>query len=170
MLVDLYGKDISMLIIVPYHSYKFLEALVCIYIFTRLFWIMRKSYHYEFKERRCSMTFFFIVIIVTLLSVGIQDYFIYLFEQYLDQLVGVYSQTERQAVACSILESAQLSYILYITDDVLRKIFCIPDILLCFSIILIKSSTDCLQGISKLDYLIKVSVFQVYKNENLRRD
>ena len=116
------------------------------------------------------MTFFFIVILVTLLSVGIQDYFIYLFEQYLDQLVGVYSQTERQAVACSILKSAQLSDILYITDDVLRKIFCIPDILLCFSIILIKSSTDCLQGISKLDYLIKVSVFQVYKNENLRRD
>ena len=32
---------------------------------------------------------------------------------------------------------------------------------------IIKSSTDCLNGISKLDYLVKVSVFQLYKDDDL---
>ena len=35
---------------------------------------------------------------------------------------------------------------------------------LCWSIIEVKRATDCLQGINKLDYLLKVSEFQVYKD------
>lgn len=33
--------------------------------------------------------------------------------------------------------------------------------------IMLKNSKDLLQGISKLDYLLKVSVFQKYKDKNL---
>ena len=39
--------------------------------------------------------------------------------------------------------------------------------MLCITLIVFKSSKDVLQGISKLDYLIKVSCFQMYKDKNL---
>ena len=42
-----------------------------------------------------------------------------------------------------------------------------PSLLLSLVIVRFKSSQDILQGVSKLDYLIKVSVFQKYKNEEL---
>ena len=50
--------------------------------------------------------------------------------------------------------------------NVLRSGQGIPifDILIVFIILKVKKTTDCLQGISKLDYLLKVSVFQIYKN------
>ena len=35
-------------------------------------------------------------------------------------------------------------------------------------VILLKSPNDCLQGINKLDYLLKASVFQVYKDARLQ--
>jgi hypothetical protein len=42
-----------------------------------------------------------------------------------------------------------------------------PSLLLSLVIVRFKSSQDILQGVSKLDYLLKVSVFQKYKNEEL---
>jgi len=45
----------------------------------------------------------------------------------------------------------------------------IAQTLICFTIIKLKSSQDILQGISKLDYLLKVSIFQVYKDKTLRK-
>lgn len=41
-------------------------------------------------------------------------------------------------------------------------------VMFCILFIYIKKSDDVLQGISKLDYLLRVSVFQVYKNEKER--
>lgn len=43
----------------------------------------------------------------------------------------------------------------------------LSQILLYFTIAKVKSADDILQGLSKLDYLLKVSVFQVYKNTEL---
>lgn len=40
---------------------------------------------------------------------------------------------------------------------------CIPFLLICLVVIKVKSSKDILQGVSKLDYLLVVSVFQIQK-------
>jgi len=41
-------------------------------------------------------------------------------------------------------------------------------LMLCAVIIFVKKRRDVLEGISKLDYLLKVSIFQVFKNPMLR--
>ena len=43
----------------------------------------------------------------------------------------------------------------------------IPSLTIVWCMIMLKNSKDLLQGISKLDYLLKVSVFQKYKDKNL---
>ena len=43
------------------------------------------------------------------------------------------------------------------------------DFLNIVNILYVKSTEDVLQGISKLDYLLKVSVFQIYKNPDANR-
>ena len=40
-------------------------------------------------------------------------------------------------------------------------------ILIAFTMIKLKKSDDMLQGISKLDYLLKISIFQVYKDKSM---
>ena len=47
------------------------------------------------------------------------------------------------------------------------NIIVFANMLLCFAIIKTKGSQDILQGLNKLDYLLKVSVFQVYKQQDL---
>ena len=42
------------------------------------------------------------------------------------------------------------------------------DILIALIILKVKKTSDCLQGISKLDHLLKVSVFQIYKDREKR--
>ena len=42
----------------------------------------------------------------------------------------------------------------------------IPFILICFSIIKVKSHLDVIQGIAPLSYLVKVSEFQRFKEHN----
>ena len=41
----------------------------------------------------------------------------------------------------------------------------LPYLVPCAAVILFKSSQDIIQGVSKLDYLHKVSIFQMYKDE-----
>ena len=41
----------------------------------------------------------------------------------------------------------------------------LPYLVPCAAVILFKSSQDIIQGVSKLDYLYKVSIFQVYRDE-----
>lgn len=36
----------------------------------------------------------------------------------------------------------------------------IPQILIAYAVVYLKESNDCLQEISKLDYLLKISIFQ----------
>mmetsp|Transcript_3240 Transcript_3240/g.4934 ORF Transcript_3240/g.4934 Transcript_3240/m.4934 type:complete len:102 (+) Transcript_3240:1113-1418(+) len=48
--------------------------------------------------------------------------------------------------------------------------FYFPITLMVMSLLYLKSSQDILQGISKLDYLLKVSVFQLYKDKELEED
>ena len=56
----------------------------------------------------------------------------------------------------------QTLVIVVITLEVLIDV---NSLIMAYSIAKIKQSQDCLQGISKLDYLLKVSEFQKYKEE-----
>lgn len=52
---------------------------------------------------------------------------------------------------------------------VVNLILSLIDYLLIINVLFIKRPEDCIQGISKLDYLIKVSRFQKYKNKVLNK-
>lgn len=41
----------------------------------------------------------------------------------------------------------------------------LPSFMICYTIIIIKPDDDVLQGVNKLDYLLKVSIFQMYKRD-----
>ena len=51
-----------------------------------------------------------------------------------------------------------------LTLIILTKALYIDSLIFAFIIVRVKSSQDILQGVSKLDHLLKVSVFQKYKN------
>lgn len=44
------------------------------------------------------------------------------------------------------------------------------ELLICWLMVKVKSPDDILTGINKLDYLLKVSVFQIYKNPALQQN
>ena len=49
---------------------------------------------------------------------------------------------------------------------------CLPPVLFClkfFTLVRIKGQIDVLQGITKLDHLVKVSVFQIFKDEQVQQ-
>jgi hypothetical protein len=48
--------------------------------------------------------------------------------------------------------------------------FRLPSMILSSVIILIKQNDDCLQGLSKLDYLLKISIFQKFKDKNMDKN
>ena len=65
----------------------------------------------------------------------------------------------------SILDNyASMWWIYYDSHLILTQL---SIIFLCFVIVKLKSSDDILQGLSMLDNLLKVSVFQVYKDRSL---
>ena len=55
-----------------------------------------------------------------------------------------------------------------LTEYYIRYMFDPNAVSMIFFILFFKSTDDILQGISKLDYLLKVSIFQFYKDERLR--
>mmetsp|Transcript_1348 Transcript_1348/g.1752 ORF Transcript_1348/g.1752 Transcript_1348/m.1752 type:complete len:166 (+) Transcript_1348:1133-1630(+) len=59
------------------------------------------------------------------------------------------------------------AYFIYQAFAILMSMVQLPTILIAFTIIRWKSSQDILQGVSKLDYLLKVSIFQIQKKKAL---
>lgn len=63
------------------------------------------------------------------------------------------------------------AFLRYIPASMLffSKVIQLPSILMVLTIVKYKSSKDILTGLSKLDYLLKISIFQVYKDKNLQK-
>ena len=57
--------------------------------------------------------------------------------------------------------------ILVITYNIANGILILMPFITCLVLVRFKSSQDILQGVSKLDYYLKVSVFQKYKDQQL---
>ena len=69
-----------------------------------------------------------------------------------------------RVLICSYKETSFLRI-----SNYLHEVVSIKELLLLHNIIVLKSSQDILQGVSKLDHLIKYSQFQIYKDPDLRK-
>jgi len=119
-------------------------------------------YHnYEFKRTRCSFIWTLVLVSVV---VGETIYFVsYLisFHESGQDAMAVYLTIE---YGCTYPTYGALLLRLYY---MVYFIFCQPTLLLVFLTIKVKKTSDILQGLSKLDYLLKVSRFQKYKDKQL---
>lgn len=55
----------------------------------------------------------------------------------------------------------------YLIVDLLFQLFWLPLMLMIYLAVYLKTDQDILQGISKLDYLVKLSIFQEYKQKEI---
>lgn len=120
--------------------------------FIHLFVLMRKRHFFEFQKSKNLMLTMFIT--MTVLIAG----FLYI-------------------VARDVIGGLSVDFSIWITkrsDRPFQKLeayFCwimqVPSIFSCLAIIELKGTKDCLQGIAKLDYLFKVSMFQRYRDSDL---
>ena len=62
---------------------------------------------------------------------------------------------------------ASIKYVSLTVVQQVEIVLSLQGLFMAFVIIRVKSSQDILQGVNKLDYLLKVSVFQKYKDEYL---
>jgi len=62
-----------------------------------------------------------------------------------------------------------MRHLIFVINELFSLQFQIPNLLLALIVIKYKRSEDILEGINKLDYLLKVSVFQIYKDKNLEK-
>ena len=127
---------------------------------------MKYKHHYEYNKTKASMNWFFAS--VTFLEiVELMPYYTelerygmkqWLREQIFDCYIDFKSSIDHNfdkhvhLIVIELFEKARVTFIFIILA------------LVCF-----KRTDDILQGISKLDHLIKVSIFQVYKNKGRER-
>ena len=62
-------------------------------------------------------------------------------------------------------QNQSVIFVLYFVIKAIISELHLPEIFMCYAIFCIKPAQDVLQGLNKLDHIIKVSTFQVYKNE-----
>ena len=89
------------------------------------------------------------------------------------ELCGVarleFAVNEHQQIETKCLNPHKLLGLGNLLNELASIYFQLPQILLAFSICKLKPKEDILQGISKLDCALKVSVFQLYKDPDLNR-
>ena len=129
-----------------------------LYFSTKLFFIMRKSHHYEYLRTYKSIVLHtWIFTIYFMLSI--------LFELY--EIIYDYNNSldlTKLPTTCSTPQGvfSQWSWFLFDQIDIFG-------VMLCYVIVYIKRTDDIFTGVSKLDKLIKQSQFQVYKSKYYNR-
>ena len=124
-----------------------------VYVFFRLMYLTRKLHNYEYNENKRSMILFF----ATMSCFIAFSFFELLYIASLDtvSLAGDYNSSgETQLI--DICKNVSVLYKYVVT---LRDIFSMYDIGIAYCVMYIKKPKDVFQGISKLDYLLKVSIF-----------
>ena len=123
--------------------------------FATIFHLMNKYHHYEFHKNRKPMLLFMLAVTASLLTNGVVVY--------IDSHTINFDDLDSYVSACYNPESQQNSIIIQISV-LFIPLSNLQFIAFATSIIVYKKTDDILQGVSKLDYLLKVSVFQIYKN------
>lgn len=137
-----------------YLAYALFICVVMLALYTSFFTIyclMKKYHHYEFQKHSNPMLMYMFSYTIAGLTNAlllymdskISDY--YTMRTYVDECdKGTYLYLQ---LACLFFPLTNIQYLLCL-----------------MSLIVYKKTDDVLQGVSKLDYLLKVSVFQIYKN------
>lgn len=120
-----------------------------------------KRYHnYEFRRIGHQTCIYYMANIVYFLTFNLD---LILFSEIFD-----HDQPSISSFFELCLENTSFNHYKYPIFYLILQVIMLPLILFCMAIILAKSKQDILQGLNKLDYLLKVSVFQVYKDADLR--
>lgn len=138
-------------------------SILCLLLalkFVILFWQIYKYHKFEFHRifRESLMLLLCILVSLSFIIVNYRVYVRVIFNK------EFYYYTIDDICESDTFYATSFSSILFFYSNV----FMLNDVLLCFAIIKVKSPQDVIQGISKLDYLLKVSVFQIYKDPKLR--
>lgn len=124
---------------------------------------MRSHHRYEYNRHKCNM-----LLTCLLFTLCIAFQFVIEISKFL-QVTNLSIATEVNATLAFQEETCELVSRALIPFEVLVFCFRMQNILLVTLIIYVKRGQDVLQGISKLDYLLKVSLFQVYKDPEVGR-
>lgn len=134
-------------------------GLVHLAISFRLYQLMKVHHNFEFQRTRRAML---VQILVVLLYYGVGILF------YIFIMAKIYQALKRGDYMLDSLSPWKTKYCLTAKEALMvwgHWILQLPMIMACFTIVKVKSSRDIIQGISKLDYLYKVSRFQIDKQE-----
>lgn len=130
-----------------------ISILIGVYLYLQVNFLMFKMHKYEFNQSRCRSFLFFLVMLCFMVL-------------QLDQITGDMTNGYKKGTSLYMVDKKKTDFqkIEIIFDWFLQ----IPFFMTCFAIVKFKNTKDVLQGVSKLDYLHKVSQFQNYCR-NLRR-
>lgn len=137
----------------------FLYCLLCL-SFGAIFYLMNKYHYYEFHKNRRPMLLFMLAVTCSLLTNAVVIF--------IDSHTVNFDDLDSYASACFNPESVSNSITIQISI-LFIPLSNLQFIAFAMSIIVSKKTDDILQGVSKLDYLLKVSVFQLYKNKDLEQ-
>ena len=137
--------------------------LVLVFLYFYLGYLMYKNHNFEFNKYKWQMTVFFIF---TIFGLGLQ-----LTRNYLSGSGEQHENYDEINDFCTITflgGSKKFKYLFRISQ--FAEIMKFDQLLICWLMVKVKSPDDILTGINKLDYLLKVSVFQIYKNPALQQN
>lgn len=138
------------------------------YFFLRISSLMKAYHNYEYERHIGQMNLTYVLVL------GVFLFYIFFFSMYMYLQVSLYGWWNMENLyttmrdACSNPEMKRFGQMIAIMQFISYET-CTPTIQCSFVIVIIKRSDDILQGINKLDYLLKVSVFQKYKDPKLER-
>ena len=147
-----------------------MKVILLSYFFIRMILVFRRHHFFEYqKSKRAFITYYLLLVIYhmfdvililqLLLSSLADDFRDYGFNRF----TFSYFCEEKYYQNGAVYVFLSWQYLLRITFDP----YAVSQILV---IIFFKSVDDILQGICKLDYLIKISIFQFYKDPKLREE
>ena len=134
----------------------FLLSFLCInlsVLFAILMIQMHKYHRYEYKKNWLHLIMFFVLFQVILISTFIK------FSQIGWGSFGTFQTIKQYEQSCKYSSGTLVNY----------NIACLEFIIWSAVVVCLKKDHDVFQGISKLDYLIKASIFQRYKSNSLNR-
>lgn len=150
-ILTLYGayyvsQPIREIVLLTWITQKGVHIFFEVYFFSLMYFLMRREHDLEFNRTKRSMQ-------VQIFLAVFPNILILLFP------LGLFIEIKNPDTGRERGGS---------TVYVINWIFQIGMLLKCLMIVKIKSTYDILQGINKLDHLVKVSSFQVYKQKHLR--
>lgn len=135
--------------------------VVLVYYFFRIYYLMQHYHHYEFQQNKRAIVVFMVCKTVTNL-LNISELLL---------VSKLPDPWEISNITAACFQHVELFK--YLSNKYLNMFLTIPYFqkqLICVAVIMFKKNDDILQGINKLDYLLKASVFQKYKNYDMERN